>query len=166
MTPNLALFILCSVCSVVLLTSCDQGEFQNKFRSTFQPGLPADRTLVDSKGREVEVRVISRDQDRIAFVRDADNRTFQYAIASLSEEDQKWAKSLPVTMPEPANDVVISEEKSLSFHEASIQEVEEQLKEALAYHAGLEYDTMKYRSQQKHIDRLKNRLERLRFRTH
>ncbi len=127
--------------------------------------LPVVRTLVDSLGREVEATVIGREAKHITFLRTADDQLFRYAISSLSTPDQEWAISLPLTSPKPAQVADGANHNFPDFKEAEISKLEKEIAEATRIARDLPFDTIKWRAQVRHIERLKNRLSRLKHNT-
>jgi hypothetical protein len=61
------------------------------------PRFPVERVLTDRNGRTVAVRLLARSATEVQFMRSSDGRSFQYAIASLSDSDQAFLWNFPVT---------------------------------------------------------------------
>lgn len=111
--------------------------------------------------------MVGRENDHITFIRAVDNQRFRYAIANLSTPDQEWARTLAITVAAPpANPAVEATEPDRpSFEEAEIRKVEEEIEKTRRLLREIPDETIKWRTEWSHLQRLKNRLARLKKRT-
>lgn len=58
---------------------------------------PVDRTIIDSKGRSLEVRIIARSGTHARMVRLSDGLKFDLPFAELSEDDRRFIIRIPET---------------------------------------------------------------------
>ena len=58
---------------------------------------PVDRTVVDNRGRSLDVRILARSGTHARVVRQTDGVKFDLLIADLREEDQRYINRIPET---------------------------------------------------------------------
>lgn len=88
----------------VFLTSC--GDDSSSIDSTSsRKSYPIEREIRDDRGRILEVRITGRSDKTVKFFRKPGlDKEYTFPIGSLSAEDQKFVRSLPVTFEGPRFD--------------------------------------------------------------
>ena len=89
------------VFGVLALPGCDEPQ---KVETTPRPApnsdmviTPVDRTVVDKRGRELDVTILARDGTHARVIRKADGMKFDLIIKQLSENDQRFIYRIPET---------------------------------------------------------------------
>jgi hypothetical protein len=63
--------------------------------------LPAERTLIDTQGRPLAGKVLSKTDKAIQFVRASDQQEFAITLDKLSAADRSWLNGTPASKPTP-----------------------------------------------------------------
>ena len=58
---------------------------------------PVDRTIVDNRGRSLDVRILARSGTHARMIRQTDGLKFDLPISDLREEDQRFINRIPET---------------------------------------------------------------------
>lgn len=75
--------------------------------------FPVDRSLTDSKGRELDATILSEANGKIHILRKTDGKQFHISMADLSNADQVWLENLRKPAVSPSMEKpLVEEEKS------------------------------------------------------
>ncbi len=74
----------------LIMISCDR-------EPELEAGYPTERQMTDRKGRTLDVVITGRSEEKVAFRRKSDGKTYDYPIAQLAAKDAAFVRTLPVT---------------------------------------------------------------------
>jgi len=85
--------------------------------------FPVTRTITDISGRSMKVEVIGMKDGWIKFTRASDGRSFEYSVSRLSENDQKFFRTMPEGGFIPA-ETVTAKDHRIENLKAKVEELE------------------------------------------
>jgi len=94
------------------------------------PRFPVERTITDTRGRALEVRVTKRDAEAIYAVRLSDGETFRIPLDKLSAADRSYFTAFPVTASAPPGRGETGEPREPAFvanYRAMIKELQKEM---------------------------------------
>ncbi|MCB1232742.1 MAG: hypothetical protein KDN19_21030 [Verrucomicrobiae bacterium] len=172
------------VLTVVFLANCEKPQstttsdtqsFPVSEKAFTQVSFPIKRSLRDQSNRPLEAKILGKTPGKLFVVREADGLSFEIAIASLCQEDQDYANSLPIQVPpadfnrptiptptpskhSPEND---DEPPYIANRKQSIKELEEQ-NQLLKYEIESTSNSMLVRTKNTQIEKNEIEINRLR----
>lgn len=106
------------IVALAAFASCSNEETDDPGAATPPtPSYPFERTIVDAKGRKIDVTVVGRSQDHVIFVKTSSEKRHHYPLKSLSVNDQMFFSVLPIGEWEK-----VSNWGSLEFEHAQLVE--------------------------------------------
>lgn len=139
--------------SILSFSGCEQAKL-----TLDRPALPVNRTITDIQGRSIDTQVVSRSLDGIVILKLPGNTKHIIPITDLSSEDQQFALLLPITEDTRAALTVPKKTKSRQrqLDIADIDAINEEISELKAEIRELPASTIKAKSLEKKLLRLRN----------
>ncbi|MAS94737.1 MAG: hypothetical protein CMO55_16180 [Verrucomicrobiales bacterium] len=152
----------------LFLSSCDNPQLAELLGSNKR--FPIKRTLTDKNGREMEASIVGRSENSLNIIRIDDRKSFVLPINRLSEEDQTFARSLPLgssgMVSTSGNNNTLSADSrtshTIELNNKEIENLQRQYKELNIELQRYGYGTMKRRSTERRMAELQAEIDGLR----